>query len=128
MKKITHKLVHYATGAIKYIQVTFDEWMDMVWSDGASNHWLVTLDGFEDYYDYGIVRAKSHQHAGNYPMASYAVGINPDEVPEQRKLDEAAGVKTDYTAGGDPIFTSRGHRKQYLKHVGFHDRNSYDGN
>jgi hypothetical protein len=62
-----------------------------------------------------------------YPYASYAVGISPDEVPAQMKLDKAAGVPTNYDKGGDPIMTSRGHRKKYLKHIGFHDRNSYFG-
>ena len=62
-----------------------------------------------------------------YPYASYAVGIDPSEVPAQRKLDKAAGVPTEYKHG-DPVFTSRNHRKRYLKHIQFHDRNSYDGN
>jgi len=127
MKKSTHKLVNYATHAVKFIQVTFEEWMDRIWSDVASHHWLITENG-EDYYDYGVVRATSHQHPGNYPMASYAVGVGASQVPEQREADRKAGVPTEYTSDGDPIFTSRGHRKKYLKHVGFHDRNSYDGN
>jgi hypothetical protein len=62
-----------------------------------------------------------------YPYASYAVGVDISEVPGQMKLDKAAGVPTNYNKDGDPIFTSRGHRKQYLKHVGFHDRNSFYG-
>lgn len=126
MKKVTHKLVDCLTNAVKHIQVTFDEWIELVWSDGASTHWLITHDGC-DYFDYGIVRAKSHQHCGNYPMASYAVGVGASQVPEQMKADKKAGVPTEYTESGDPIFTSRGHRKKYLKHVGFHDRNSYTG-
>lgn len=62
-----------------------------------------------------------------YPMASYAIGVDPSEVPAMREIDAKAGVKTEYSADGDPIFVSRGHRKQYLKAHGFHDRNSYDG-
>ena len=126
MKKTTHKLVNYATSAVKYIQVTFDEWMDLIWSDGASTHWMITYDGC-DYYDFGIVRAKSHQHPGNYPMASYAVGVGADEVQDAMKVDRKGGVPTRYTKEGDPIFTSRGHRRKYLKLHKFHDRNSYNG-
>jgi hypothetical protein len=127
MNKATHKLVNYSTLEVIHREYTYDEWFEAIWSDGASNHWMITVDGV-DYYDYGVARSKSHQHAGNYPMASYAVGVGASQVPEQREADLKAGVPTEYTSEGDPIFTSRGHRKKYLKHIGFHDRNSYDGN
>ena len=126
MKKTTHKLSSYETGEILFKEFTFDEWMEAIWSDGASNHWLITVDGC-DYYDHGIVRARSHQHPSNYPMASYAVGVSPDEVPAMREIDAKAGLSVEYTGDGDPVFTSRGHRKKYLKAHGFHDRNSYNG-
>jgi hypothetical protein len=129
-KRSTHKLVHYDTGEVIYKDFTFDEHFEVMFSDGAANHWLVIVDG-ETYYDHGIVRAKSHQHAGNYPMASYAMGGGACEVPAMMKVDREGGVPTEYTTGpdgGDPIFTSRGHRKRYLKLHGYHDRNSFDGN
>jgi hypothetical protein len=126
MKKVTHKLVEYVTGAVLYIRVSFEEWMDRIWSDGASHHWLITENG-KDYYDHGISRAKSHQHAGNYPMASYAIGVSEGEVPAMREIDKKAGLNVEYDQG-DPVFTSRGQRKKYLKAHGFHDRNSFDGN
>jgi putative FmdB family regulatory protein len=75
-----------------------------------------------------LVFAGKSRGGNGYPMASYAVGIGACEVPAQMIIDKKAGVPTNYTKDGDPIFTSRGHRKKYLKHVGFHDRNSFDGN
>lgn len=127
MKRATHKLVEYNTLEVIHKEYSHDEWLEAIWSDGASNHWLITVDGVV-YYDHGIVRAKSHQHAGNYPMASYAVGVGASQVPEEREAARKAGVPTEFTSEGDPIFTSRGHRKKYLKHIGYHDRNSFDGN
>lgn len=64
-------------------------------------------------------------HGDIWPMASYAAGVSPEEVPEMVKFDKEHGVPTEYTTGpdgGDPVFTSRGHRAKYLKIHGLHDR------
>jgi hypothetical protein len=123
----THKLVSFDGETEICREFTFDEWAALIWSDNNSRQWCLTIDGV-DYHDHGSVRVKSLQHCDNYPMASYAVGVGISQVPEQMKADKQAGVPTEYTKAGDPIFVSRSHRKRYLKHVGFHDRNSYDGN
>ncbi len=63
--------------------------------------------------------------AGTYPFASTAAGVSPEQVPEIMKVDAQAGVKTEYTKGGDPIFTSANHRRKYLKVHGLVDRSSW---
>ena len=59
-----------------------------------------------------------------WPMASYAAGVSPDEIPEMRKIDTAAGIKTDYNSDGEPILTGPQHRKNYLELHGMYDRNA----
>ena len=41
---------------------------------------------------------------GNWPMESYAAGVNPKQIPEMRKFDKKHGVPTDYSPDGDPVF------------------------
>jgi len=75
-----------------------------------------------------LLSVSGKSRCGNgYPMASYAVGVGASEVPAAMEVDKKGGVPTRYTKDGDPEFTSRGHRKKYLKLHGFHDRNSYNG-
>lgn len=59
-----------------------------------------------------------------WPMASYAAGVHPKQIPEMRKIDEKNGVPTDYTPDGDPIFTGPKHRKRYCEAHGMFDRNA----
>ncbi len=61
---------------------------------------------------------------GNWPMASYAAGVHPKQIPEMRKFDKKHHVPTDYTPDGDPILTSPKHRKKYCEAHGLYDRNA----
>lgn len=63
------------------------------------------------------------QKPGCWPMASWAAGVAPNQVAEAYAKSVKDGVPTEFTRGGDPIFTSRAHRARYLKTVGLHDRN-----
>jgi hypothetical protein len=67
---------------------------------------------------------KSGENPG-WPMVSTAAGVHPDEVPKMQEIDRKAGIKTQYTADGDPIFRSPGHRKKYLKTHKLIDRSGY---
>ena len=59
-----------------------------------------------------------------WPMASYAAGVSPSEVPDLQKFDAEHGVPTNYTDDGDPIFTSPRHRKKYCEAHKLFDRNA----
>ncbi len=107
-----------------FLAFTYQEWFERIWSDDCSRHWCITLKDGTKTYDLGIVRKTSAQTAGNWPMDSYAAGVDPSEVPAMMKIDAKYGVKTDYTEDGDPVFTSKGHRKKYLKVHKMHDRNA----
>lgn len=58
-----------------------------------------------------------------WPMASEGLAVHPDQIPEAMARDKRHGVPTRYTRDGRPIFTDRGHRRDYLKLEASHDRN-----
>ena len=69
-------------------------------------------------------------HAGistcpsNYPMASEALAVNPEDIGRQKAEDRRRGVRdTDYDKAGRPIFTGSRHRREYCEAQGFFDRN-----
>ena len=65
------------------------------------------------------------QHYGDiWPMASYAAGVHPKQIPEMRKFDAEHEVPTEYTPDGDPVFKGPGHRKKYCEAHGLFDRNA----
>jgi len=64
------------------------------------------------------------KHApGNWPMASDAAGVHPDQIAEATAMSIKKGVPASFTPDGRVIFTSRKHRKDYCRSIGMHDRN-----
>ena len=61
-----------------------------------------------------------------WPIKCYASGVNADQAQELRDYLQDAGVKTEVTPDGDPVYTSPLHRKRALKARGFHDNNSFN--
>ena len=59
---------------------------------------------------------------GTWPRTSQAMGVADSQVPEMMEYDRKHGVPTDYTKDGDPILTSKGHEKSYMKLHGFEHR------
>lgn len=56
------------------------------------------------------------------PIESDALAIHPDQIPEAEAHAEKHGVPTQFIEDGRPIFTSREHRRKYMRSVGVHDR------
>ena len=54
-----------------------------------------------------------------------ASGVHPKQAQELRDGLRRAGVPTEVTRGGDPVYTSAVHRKKALKCRGMYDRNSF---
>jgi len=61
---------------------------------------------------------------GNWPMESYAAGGHPDDAKANEKIARDKGVPTHFSKDGDPIFTSRSHRKKFLQAHELIDRNA----
>jgi hypothetical protein len=78
----------------------------------------------QDLLDSGIVPDGHRTQC--WPQASRALGVNPKQVPAQMEYAKHQGVPTSFDATGKPIFTSRGHRAEYLKKVDGR-RVDYDG-
>jgi hypothetical protein len=57
-----------------------------------------------------------------WPMASDAAGVNPEQRREAMEAARKAGVPTEFNREGQAIFTSREHRKQYCRLMGWRDR------
>jgi len=65
------------------------------------------------------------QHFGDiWPMASYAAGVHPKQIPEMREFDKQHEVPTDYNEDGDPVFKGPKHRRKYCEAHGLFDRNA----
>jgi hypothetical protein len=56
------------------------------------------------------------------PLSSEAAAVHPDQIEEAREDARRLGVPTEFDPEGRPIFTSRSHRRAYLRAYGFHDR------
>jgi hypothetical protein len=128
MAKDTNGSVHRFrvrdTNEMVFVTLTFNEWMERMWTDFGSDYLSITLDDGRQADDMGIVREKSNDVHGTWPMTSYACGVHADEVPGRMVADREAGVPTEYSRDGDPVFTSAGHRNKYLNMRGIHDRNA----
>ena len=60
-----------------------------------------------------------------YPHLSLAVGVHSRQAGEAMAHAKKHGVPTDFTPEGKAVFTSREHRRKYLRLVGAHDNNAY---
>lgn len=70
---------------------------------------------------------RKHFRQATWPMESDAAGVHPSQIEEARAHSIAHGVPTEFTPasqgehGGKAIFTSRKHRRDYLRICGLHD-------
>ena len=56
--------------------------------------------------------------ADTWPRVGLCAGVMPDQAQEAYQKSVNDGVPTNFTKGGDPIFTSPGHRKRYMRSIG----------
>ncbi len=86
----------------------------------------IQLDGRKAKRDYqaecvGVPATKG------WPMVPcFASGVHPKQAQELRDGLRDAGVPTEVTRGGDPIYTSAVHRKKALAARGLHDNASFN--
>lgn len=67
-----------------------------------------------------------HQAAKGWPMKPcVGSGVHASQAGELREHFKEAGVSTEVTPDGDPIYTSPQHRKRALKCRGMYDRDSF---
>ena len=63
--------------------------------------------------------------AKGWPMECVASGVAPSQAQELRDYYRKAGVPTEVTADGNPIYRNAAHRRKALKARGFRDKAGY---
>jgi hypothetical protein len=58
-----------------------------------------------------------------YGYESWAMAVDPSDVPRAKETLARHGVETQYTPTGEPIIRSRSHRRAHAEALGFYDRN-----
>ncbi len=109
--------------------LTPSELVARMYSDGFSHKWCIDLkDGTKCFYDQEATRILKHgktkQTCGNYPMTSYAAGGHVDDTQKMMQEDSELGIRETHYEDGDPVFRSKGHRKEYCENRGMIDRNA----
>ena len=61
---------------------------------------------------------------GTWPMESDAAGVHPAQAKEYADYLRSKGVPTEVKPNGNPVFTSRDHRKRVCAATGQYDRNA----
>lgn len=67
--------------------------------------------------DYGAERPRQFS-AGVWPRVGLCAGVHASQAQEAYDKSVRDGVPTDFTSDGDPVFTSSGHRKRYMRSIG----------
>lgn len=60
-----------------------------------------------------------------WPIECVASGVNASQAGELRDFFTKAGVSTEVSSDGNPIYRDAKHRKKALKCRGLHDRSSF---
>lgn len=74
-------------------------------------------------YDWRRTHAGSHR-GGDKEYVSAAVGVQPEQRDEAYRESVAMGVPTQFNEDGDAVFTSRKHRRDYCRAMGFRDNDA----
>lgn len=93
-------------------------------SMGQAPGLIVTADGNYTKDCAADWRSQKNTQAACWPMTCEASAIHPDDRKKAMEAAAAAGVPTDYTESGEPVLTSRSHRRKFLEFRGFHDRDA----
>lgn len=81
---------------------------------------VLKLDGKTFHRDYQSEMG-CRKVADPWPLYSEAVGVHPEQKVEAEQAAVKAGVPTQFTEDGRAVFTSRSHRRTYLRAFGLRD-------
>lgn len=81
-----------------------------------------------DHASNSVVEVSRRAEAGmpRYPLPLEVLAVHPAQIHQQRELDRAMGVPTDYQPDGSPVMRDAGHYRRYRKAHGYHFRNGYE--
>lgn len=93
---------------------------DRVSSMDNARKWVKCLEcGKRARRDFG--RVIGIAPSSNWPQTSVAMGVQPEQREEATKDARSRGVPTEFNLQGDAVFTSRAHRRDFLKAYHAHD-------
>lgn len=92
-------------------------YVDEYFIDGVE----VSLRLFKKHFPDKPIGLSGGQSTG-WPMKSEALAVHPRQLDEARQRAHDAGVPTQFTDTGEPVFTSAAHRKRYCESVNAFDR------
>lgn len=84
----------------------------------------VLVDGKVAKRSFGAERNSVPPTKG-WPMECVASGVNAKDAQQLRDHFDRAGVPTEVSRNGDPIYRDMSHRRKALKCRGLFDRNAY---
>ncbi len=84
----------------------------------------IMVDGVTATRYYGK-RSAAVPATSGWPLTCVASGVHPGQADELRQCLKDAGVPTEVTRGGDPIYTNAAHRRKALRARGMFDKMSY---
>jgi hypothetical protein len=82
-------------------------------------------EGGKEYFRCYQAERKSVPPTKGWPLTCYASGVHPSQAGQLREYLERAGVPTEVTPDGDPVYRDARHRRRALKARGMVDKSSY---
>ena len=98
-------------------------WRDRTFADGPPPR-EIEVDGVT-YKRCYQAEQKAVPPTTGWPIECLASGVNARDADKLRDHLEKAGVPTEVSADGNPIYTSAAHRRRALKARGLFDKDSY---
>jgi hypothetical protein len=84
----------------------------------------ISVGGVQYFRSYSAEHKSAPPQKG-WPIECYASGVHPDQAHELRRYFREAGVPTDVTSNGNPVYRDHLHRRKALKCRNIVDRASY---
>lgn len=97
----------------------------VVYSNMDDRPEFVMIGGERAYRDWSAMKKQGRPSRRGYPMHSWALAVQPEEIEEFKEAAKRDGVPTDFDDEGCPILTSREHRRKYLKHRHMYDKHDW---
>ncbi len=107
-----------------YSSDTTGEYEEHFFRMGAAPRTIVSKNGNVLERDFSAEH-NPRRAGGGWPLVCDASAVLPEQAQQLRELYVRAGVPTEVSKSGQPIYRDAHHRKRALKARGFHDRDSF---
>lgn len=98
--------------------------VDRVFRMGGAPLTVTLEDGSVASRDYRAEQV-GRPSRGGWPLECEASGVHPSQAGELREFYERAGVPTEVTERGNPVYRDMHHRRRALRARGLFDRSAF---